>query len=67
MRYDRRLNLICAWLLSPPSVDVRILRVVDDPDTATSGSGRPPTAQFAPRPVSIQDGRAKVWKKVTRR
>jgi hypothetical protein len=36
MRYDRRLKLTCAWLPFSPSIDVRIVRAVDDADTATS-------------------------------
>jgi RNA polymerase sigma-70 factor (TIGR02960 family) len=48
MRYDGRLKRIRAWLPFSPSVDVRIVRAVDDADTATSGKWAPSNRPVRP-------------------
>jgi hypothetical protein len=47
------------------SAGARIVRAVDDADTAAAESRRPPAAKFAPAPVSIPGERRQVWKKVS--
>jgi hypothetical protein len=47
------------------SAGARIVRAVDDADTAAAETGRPPAARSAPGPVSIHGEARQVWKKVS--